>query len=400
MSPATHPIDTRVADVLAAARASVEEHLARRHGLPRDVYISPELFDAELAGIVRNSWVYVGHESQLDSPGRYLTVSAGDDSVIVARTAEGSLAGSHNVCRHRGARLLTEPCGSERLLVCPYHQWSYHLDGSLKAAPRMPSDFDPTVHGLVPVSVESWNGLVFVNLATDPEPLARLFADADEVFAPYELADARVAHTEVYTVEANWKIVWENSQECYHCNVNHPEFVRSFDVGELHDTEWQECEIHPSADRRTQFARFPLRGDAVSLTLDGVAASSKPFGAFARGLAPITAAIHLKPTFAMVCCPDYAVVIAERPTSVSTTDVTATWLVRGDAVDGVDFDVENLAKVWHATNLQDWDLCARTQLGVRSPAYVAGPLAADERSVADFHRAYSAMLADAERTVR
>jgi len=130
----------------------------------------------------------------------------------------------------------------------------------------------------------------------------------------------------------------------------------------------------------------------VSLTLDSHYASGKPLGAFDRGLAPYTASIHLKPTFALVGCPDYAVVLSERPVSVDRTEIRMSWLARADAVDGTDYDLDTLVRVWNETNLQDWALCERAQLGVRSRTYVPGPLSGDETSVVDFYLAYAALL--------
>jgi phenylpropionate dioxygenase-like ring-hydroxylating dioxygenase large terminal subunit len=372
------------------------DHIKLGTGMPRELYLSEELFSQEIEVIFNRSWLYAGHESQLPRPGDYLTVESGPESVIVARTADGGLAAFHNVCRHRGARLVNSGCGSARRLVCPYHQWTYRMDGTLQGAPKMPAGFDPARHPLPAVNLASWNGLVFVNLSDQPDAdLGRLLGGGSELFAPFQFRGARIAHAITYDVGANWKLVWENAQECYHCTANHPEFTRVFDVAASSTASWQECEVHPSDDRRVQYARFPLKGAAISLTVDGHPACDKPMGEFARGRDPYTAAIHLKPTFALVCCPDYAVVHSDRPIAIGHTAVTMSWLVRSDAEAGEDYDLDNLIRVWHQTNLQDWDLCERTQLGVRSRSFIPGPLSGDEPSVAGFHQAYASMLAAA-----
>lgn len=370
-------------------------------GIPRELYLSEELFEREVTAIFNRSWLFAGHESQLERPGQYLTVESGAESVIVARTADGQLAAFQNVCRHRGARLVDAGCGQARRLVCPYHQWTYRLDGTLQGAPKMPDGFDVTQFPLAPVSVQTWQGLIVVNLAEHPGvPIDGLLGAADAVIAPFALDQAKVAHRISYEVAANWKIVWENAQECYHCSANHPEFIKSFDVAPLGDPEWDASEIHRSDDARVQFTRFPLKPGAVSLTLDGQPASARPMGRFAESqalhTAPYTAAAHLKPSFALVCCPDYAVVMAERPISVDRTDVEMIWLVDQHAEKGRDYDLDNLIKVWDHTNRQDWDLCARTQQGVQSRWFVPGPLSCDEASVAGFHHAYAELLAAAD----
>ena len=364
----------------------MREQISRGLGIPRELYVSQELFDLEMESVFARSWLLAGHVSQLDAPGRYVTVECGDESVIVARTAAGGLAAYANVCRHRGARLVDPGCGTARRIVCPYHQWAYEMDGTLRGAPKMPAGFDPTAHPLARVAVEVWQGLVFVNLA-GTESLADLLGPGEAVVSPFDLAGARVAHTITYEVAANWKIVWENAQECYHCNVNHPELMRTFD---LSVTEVEGA--YRSEDRRVQSTPLPLKREAVSLTVDGRPACALPLGHGTN-----TAALHLKPTFALVSCPDYAVVLRERPLAIDRTEVTMMWLVRRDAVEGRDYDLENLIKVWDQTNRQDWELCERTQVGVRSRFFEPGPLSGDEPSVAGFHHAYAEMLEGAGR---
>lgn len=379
----------------APASQVMRDHIKLGTGMPRDFFLSEELFSQEIEMIFNRSWLYAGHESQLTRPGDYLTLESGPESVIVTRTADGGLAAFHNVCRHRGARLVDSGCGSARRLVCPYHQWTYRMDGTLQGAPKMPADFDPARYPLPAVNVAGWNGLVFVNLADQPDAaLDTLLGGGSGLFAPFQLSGARIAHTITYDVAANWKLIWENAQECYHCTANHPEFTRAFDVAASSTATWQECEVHPNDDRRVQYARFPLKRGVISLTVDGQPACGKPMGEFARR-DPYTAAIHLKPTFALVCCPDYAIVLSDRPIAIDRTAVTMSWLVRADAEAGEDYDPENLIRVWHQTNLQDWALCERTQLGVRSRSFTPGPLSGDEPSVAGFHQAYASMLAAA-----
>lgn len=260
----------------------------------------------------------------------------------------------------------------------------------------MPPGFDKSSHALAPVNVATWQGLVFVNLDERPgRSLSSLLDSSLDLMAPFDLANAKVAHTVTYDVAANWKLVWENAQECYHCSANHPEFMRAVDLRTLNTPDWRSCDVRPSADWLVQSARFPLKAGATSLTMDGRPASAKPMGAFRQGLAAYTASIHLKPTFLMASCPDYAVVISERPLAVDRTEVTASWLVSGEAQEGEDYDLDDLIKVWDQTNRQDWELCERTQLGVRSQAFVPGPLSDDEASVAGFHRAYARLLEEA-----
>jgi Rieske 2Fe-2S family protein len=376
-----------------AYSAIVRAHIDRGVGIPRELYLSEELFAHELTGIFGRSWLYAGHASELAQPGQYLTVECGEESLIVARGREGRLAAFSNVCRHRGARLVDPGCGIAKRFTCPYHQWSYRLDGTLQGAPRMPESFDPALHPLPTAHVEVWQGLVFVNLDEGAaEPLADLLGAGEELMSVFDIAHTKVAHTITYQVEANWKLVWENAQECYHCNANHPELIKTFDVGALSAAGRLDTDDAPNRDRRVACGRFPLRPGVDSLTLDGRYASGKSLGGFAEGAAPYTASVHLKPSFALVGCPDYAVVLSERPIRADRTEVRMDWLVHNDAVAGEDYDLDILIKVWNETNLQDWALCERAQRGVRSRSYTPGPLALDELAVLDFYHAYAGLL--------
>jgi Rieske 2Fe-2S family protein len=383
---ATPEVSRRVSD-------RVLEYLDRGLALPGDLYTDAALFADEMRAVFQRQWVYAGHVSQLAEAGDFLTVDVGGESAIVTRDREGGLHGLLNVCRHRGARLVDVPCGNTRRFVCPYHQWTYGLDGGLKGAPRMGADFDSADYPLKKVHTAQWNGLVFVNFAPgEVESLAGLLEESAALMAPFEIASARVAHTEVYDVAANWKLVWENSQECYHCNANHPEFTRTFDMRSFEDAG-EISLLTFTGDRRMQCGTFPLKTGALSLTMTGAPASGRQLGRFADGLAPYTAAAHLKPGFASVFSPDYGIVFTDVPRAVDRTEVRVQWLVHADAEEGVDYDVENLKQVWDVTNLQDWVLCQSVQQGVASEAFEPGPLSLDESAVAGFYYCYASMMA-------
>jgi Rieske 2Fe-2S family protein len=275
-------------------------YLDRGLALPRKFYTDGDLYALELQAVFGRQWLYAGHVSQVPNAGDYLKLDIGDESAIVVRDRDGEIHALLNVCRHRGARLVDEPCGKLRRLVCPYHQWSYRHDGTLAGAPRMPESFDKSQFPLKRVHSAIWNGLIFVNFSAEPEDsLPNLLGDSSQLMEPFDIASAKIAHTETYEVAANWKLVWENSQECYHCNANHPEFIRTFDLSAM-DTP----DVAPvrsfTDDRRMQFGSFPLKTGAVSLTMTGEPASRLLLGKFSDGLEPYTAATHLKPGFAAV----------------------------------------------------------------------------------------------------
>lgn len=370
-------------------------YLDRGLALPRKFYTDGDLYALELQAVFGRQWLYAGHVSQVPNAGDYLKLDIGDESAIVVRDRDGEIHALLNVCRHRGARLVDEPCGKLRRLVCPYHQWSYRHDGTLAGAPRMPESFDKSQFPLRRVHSAIWNGLIFVNFAGEPEDsLASLLGDSSQLMEPFDIASAKIAHTEIYEVAANWKLVWENSQECYHCNANHPEFIRTFDLSAM-DTP----DVAPvrsfTDDRRMQFGSLPLKSGAVSLTMTGEPASRLLLGMFSGGLESCTAATHLKPGFAAVFSPDYGIVFTDTPTGVDSTQVTVQWFVHQDAVEGVDFQIDDVTRVWDQTNRQDWELCRLVQQGVRSGGFEPGPLSLDETSVAGFYYSYARMMSAA-----
>jgi Rieske 2Fe-2S family protein len=236
--------------------------------------------------------------------------------------------------------------------------------------------------------------MVFVSLSAEqPTPLAQLMAPGDQQLTGYGLADCRVASSVHYEVAANWKLVWENSQECYHCSANHPEFIKTFDLRRFYqDRDWLDRQVDYSEDHRFAQTRFELKPGAVSLTMSGRPACRLPLG---TGTQTETFAVHLKPTFAVIACPDHVAVMALLPVTPSRTLVDMHWYVRADAVAGEHYDLDDLVRVWDATNRQDWALCERTQQGVLSRHYRPGPLAPEEDSVRAFYACYATMLEEA-----
>jgi len=225
---------------------------------PWDWYSDREVFEREQEAIFARAWQYVGHAGQVERPGDYFTARAGRIPVVVTHAEDGELRALLNVCRHRGS-LVAEGSGNRKTLQCPYHAWTYALDGSLRAAPR--ADFELRECTLAPLRLESWGPFLFVNADADAEPLAETLAEIPQQVEELGLdVDSLVFHhRSEWSLEANWKIVAENFLECYHCAVAHPSFTALVDVspdayrlelGRLHSTQ-----IGPARDgeRRSQF---------------------------------------------------------------------------------------------------------------------------------------------------
>ncbi|MGI8754244.1 MAG: aromatic ring-hydroxylating oxygenase subunit alpha [Acidimicrobiales bacterium] len=381
--------------------------------LPQNYYVDDAVFAAELEAVLGAGWLFAGHTCELPEAGDFLVVDVGPESIIVNRDQSGALAAHHNVCRHRGSRLTPDARGHVRAFVCPYHQWAYALDGSLRSARLMGPDFCTEGYGLVPVALAEVAGLLFVSLAPDPPPFAPAAAAIGPQLAPHRLERARVARRDHYRVRANWKTIVENNRECYHCRGSHPELCLSnFDLGTHGDARrrtdyddavaaaYRRWEDDGLAPREVTFpggswyraSRLPLKGGYRTESLDG-APVAPPMGALA-GTDPGSLRLVGLPTMWGHANLDYSVTTRLTPIDPATTDIDVTFLVDGAARDGVDYDPDALSAVWRATCEQDWQLCENNYAGIRSRAYRPGPLSpVVENSVDAFLDWYLALLA-------
>lgn len=362
------------------------------YSLPQPFYLDPDFHTLDMELIWYRDWLFVGHDADLPRPGSFFTVQVGGYPVVLVRDREGRIRAFHNSCRHRGSRVCATPKGSAARLVCPYHQWTYDLDGRLLYARQMPDGFDPAQFPLKPVACESVAGYVFLCLADAPPDFAPFRALMEPYFAPHRLTEAKVAHEETIVEKGNWKLVWENNRECYHCGGNHPELCKTFPEaptvsgvdGVEGDPElaahWARCEtaglpsrfrIDPAGQYRA--TRAPLLGDAVSYTLSGRTAVRRALSETVTADRIGTLMLYHYPTTWNHVLGDHAVTFRVLPISATETAVTTKWLVHKDAVEGVDYDLAELTHVWRETNDQDRRIVEENALGIASPAYEPGP---------------------------
>jgi len=367
---------------------------SRRDGfsLPQPFYNSPDFFRLDLELIWGRDWLFVGHDCEVPNPGTFFTLQIGDYPVVVVRDLEGNIRAFHNTCRHRGSRVCTTEKGAAVRLVCPYHQWSYSLDGRLLFARQMAAAFDKTKFGLRTIACESVAGYIFICLADAPADFAPLRKLMEPYFAPHRLGEAKLAYEHTIIEKGNWKLVWENNRECYHCSANHPELCRTFPEaatvtgveGAENDPEmlshWTKCEgvglpsrfrIDPSGQFRV--TRAPLVGDAVSYTMSGGPAVRRPLSDNVATDQIGTLMLFHYPTTWNHVLGDHAVTFRVFPISATETALTTKWLVHRDAVDGIDYDLKELVHVWTETDDQDRRIVEENARGIRSPAYEPGP---------------------------
>ena len=386
---------------------------ASGYSLAAPFYTSQDFFDLDMSAIFTKHWLFVAAEAELPEPGDFVTVEVGPSSVIIVRDDDEQVRAFHNVCRHRGSRILDDDRGSVGNLVCPYHHWTYGVDGCLRHADNQPTTFDRSRFGLKPVRVRSVGGLVFICLAGEPP------ADFDDVaariepyLAPYELGRTKVAHQVDIIEDGNWKLVMENNRECYHCD-GHPELISAYfplhgytaeDVPPRLRRTWERFDkatadlqaacvrqgfpldaIRELDTRPTGFmiSHAPLDGAGKSYTAGGESVCRKRVGSIVDDRFG-DMHLHLQPNSWFHMLSDHAVVFAALPIAPNKTFVRTTWLVHADAVEGVDYDVPTLTHVWSATNSQDSAFVARTQRGVEDPGYQPGPYSQVEGDVEAF----------------
>ncbi len=406
----------------------IETHLKRCQpgwSLPGEFYSDLVIYESDLEQVWRRGWLFAGHACEIAQPGDYFTLEVDRDSIIVTRADSGEIHALHNVCRHRGSLICSEPAGHVRRLVCPYHQWTYGLDGKLLACRGMQEDLDKSQFSLQRVELREVEGLIFISLARDPAP----FESAQETLAPLlrpqGFRRAKVARAVDYLVQANWKLVWENNRECYHCNVNHPQYIKAnFDHFNADDTtprikaemnevvarseaKWAATGLAPThkqagmttfpdAERNIWFSanRTPLVEGWVSESMDGQAVAPLMGNYQASDVG--TLRMRTLPNFWNHSSCDHAVSTRLLPAGPQRTAIRVWWLVDEKAVEGRDYDLKKLMPFWQLTSEQDWQICERQQRGVNSSAYRPGPYSTfKEYNVDSFVRWYLKVVSDA-----
>jgi len=396
------------------ARQDIAALIARHRdgfALERDFYLSDEVFAEDKERVFYREWQLAGHVSEIPETGDYMLFEMMDESIIISRAADGQVHALANVCRHRGSRVCVAPRGNTKRFTCPYHAWAYNLDGSLFSARLLDVEHDKSKLGLKPVAVEVFHGLIFISLADNPASFAALRAQLDPILKPFGLARTKIAHRAAYPVKANWKLLVENYNECYHCAAAHPEFSRSHAT---HMTAERVAPLNDAMISRSAVCGVPT--DYVDKLAEKRPANSPDYSynryalyeAFKTGsedgqpLAPLLGDIKdydsgasdlyvgiLNPM--LIYC-DHAVIYRFIPVDRETSIQEIIWLVHEDAEEGRDYDLERLTWLWDVTTLADKDIIEKNQQGVNSRYYEPGPFVDMEIYARQFVESYLATL--------
>jgi glycine betaine catabolism A len=353
--------------------------------LPGRDYHAASVFDVERERIFARSWFYAGRAEGLDGPGDFVQVDVAGESAIVVRTKDGELRGFYNVCRHRGSRLCDEASGRMKGAVkCPYHAWAYSFEGRLIGTPNVGKDeIDRDALGLWPVAVNTWQGFLFVHLDPDPVPLEDALRDQPDSplsFARFNLHELRIGHRTVTEVQANWKILIENYNECLHCPTVHPELVAvvpTFRKGEVYDTERRDGGV-ALVDGGNSFTRT---GRSDLPALPGLSAHDEAslYGS------------TVYPNMFIDVTGTGAVSTVLLPRDAGRTTVVTEYLFRPEVIAAPGFDPSDIVEFTELVAHQDYGVCERVQRGVRSRAFTHGVLAQKDGLLDSFNARYLAL---------
>jgi Rieske 2Fe-2S family protein len=375
------------------------------HALTRDFYTDPAIFEHDMERMLLRHWFCAGHVSSIPRAGDYLLVDLGPESVIIVRNSAGEVRALLNVCRHRGSRLCAGRTGKAQSarLTCPYHAWTYDLDGNLLAARQMPDAFRREDFSLKSLPVRLMEGLIFTTFAKDPLDLGAAADALARSAGVHGWATAKVAHREMYSIRANWKLAIENYMECYHCAPAHPEFSKRHVLArpaelnvELELAGRKRAEalgiVVPDIDQYGCAARTGRESVAVmrSALHDGVVSATDDGRSVARLMGAFSASdgnstyFDIGPISHFLAYPDHGVIYQFIPRGVDQTDMEVIWLVHQDAVEGVDYDVGRLTWLWKTTSAEDKKIVEMNQAGVNSRFFEPGPYSLQETYAARF----------------
>ncbi len=355
--------------------------------LPGEFFTSPEIYARERERIFSRRWRCVGRGDGIAEPGDFELVAPDGESLLLVRGRDGTARAFYNVCRHRGTRV----CEAERGrfaggIQCPYHAWTYGLDGALLGAPHMADVawFDKAEHPLIPAALAEWEGFLFLNLAAQPEPFETALGPLAGRFAPWRLPTLKTARSIAYDVRANWKLLFQNFSECYHCPPVHPALAR----------------LSHYRSGANDLREGPVLGGYMlinekggSLTMSGRPCGA-PLGDLPEDERQRVYYYSIFPGTFLTLQPDFVMATRLEPLAVDRTRVVCDWLFAPETLERPGFHPADGIEIWDVTNRQDWHMCELAQQGVSSRAYRPGLYSTEESLLAAFDREYRKSLGD------
>jgi Rieske 2Fe-2S family protein len=339
--------------------------------LPGEMYFDEKIFREERQRIFSSMWINVGRDEDLAEPGSYFTWSMDKERLLIVRGKDNKVRAFFNVCRHRGSRLVDDDsgCGLHRI-TCPYHAWTYGSDGRLLSAPTMGEDFNRDDFPLVEAPCDTFAGFIFINLDENAAPLTEYLRDLPDL-TRYRLDQLRRGATVEYEIDANWKLICENYNECYHCAMVHPQLHRISDANSGGKLERGACFSGGSMYLNEGFSTMTLSGHSNHPVIPGLSKEDH------RTVHYYT----VYPNFLISPHPDYLLTHTIWPLAPDRSRITCEWFFTREAINKPGFDPSDAVEFWDVTNKQDWGLCVRAQQGAESKGYRPGKYHSHESAV-------------------
>jgi Rieske 2Fe-2S family protein len=353
--------------------------------LPARYYTDCAFLQRELDGLFGRMWFHAGRVEEAAAAGQYFIREINGRNIVVTRNGHGEARAFHNVCRHRGTRMCTEAAGQlPGSIQCPYHAWTYDLDGTLIGAPHMEDvpHFRRADYPLLRVHAAEWDGHVFLNLDAEPPPLAQQLGPLTGKFRSWHMEDLRLGHRIVYDVKANWKLIVQNYNECLHCPNLHPALNKLSHYLSGENERLQPTYMGGLMDLRPGVETLSMDGSCPRAILPGLSAADARRVYYYCVFPNLMLSLH----------PDYMLTHTLWPVAPDRTINVCEWHFHPSELARAGFDASDCIEFWDMTNRQDWHVCELSQAGIASAAYVPGPysnredlLYAFDRFIAEFH---------------
>lgn len=343
--------------------------------LPARYYTDPQVFHQEMERFYFGSWICAGRTEQIVNSGDYFLRDVVGESIIVTRDTGGTVRAFYNVCRHRGTRMCGNPEGTfQGRIQCPYHGWTYGLNGALIGAPHMGEGFARDEYPLHSVAAEVWEGHIFLNLGSRPQPLAEQLGALPEKFAPWRMQELRLHKRLIYDVKANWKLIVLNYNECLHCPVLHPTLNRL--------TDYLGADNDGNASSYVG-GSMGFRGSAETMSMDGRRRRDYLPGLSDQQRQQVYY-YAIYPNLLLSLLPDYMMIHTLWPKAVDRTEIVCEWHFHPAEMAKPDFQADDAVDFWDLTNREDWGISELSQAGIQSRAYRPGPYSPREELLHGF----------------
>jgi len=354
---------------------------AGAHTLSREYYTDIDILEKEYQQIFLKNWICVGRSTDISENGHFVTLNIANENVIILKDDLGKLQAFYNICRHRGTRICEETEGKfSKSIQCNYHGWTYDLQGHLIGAPHMDvvKNFKKDNLPLHPVAIDEWNGFIFLNLSEQPKPIDQTLAPLTKRFSHLQINHLLVKEQITYDVNCNWKLVFQNYCECYHCPLLHPELSKIYHYMGGQNDLYSGPFLGGYNQLNEDFESVSHSGKFSCPPLDGIKDDDLNRVYFYSVFPNMLISLH----------PEYVMYHTVWPVGIDKCRIFCSWLFTEDVIKSKKHNTKDAIDFWDLTNKQDWHISELSQLGVKSRKYFPSPYSGQESLLAAFDEYY------------